>query len=1023
MNNKTFTNLTGWAVFATALVVYSFTAAPTASFWDCGEFIACSNELEVTHPPGAPLFLLLGRLFSMLAWGDVYRVASLVNMLSVIASAATAMFTCWITMYLAEKGLRHADWDASSQRILGAAAGVVAGLTCTFADSIWFNAVEAEVYALSSTFTAAVVWLMLKWDARADEPDHFRWIVLIAYVMGLSMGVHLLNLLAIPALACIYYFRKFSFSWPGFLLTMGISVAILAVIQYGIIQYTFSLAWEFEKWMTGTRTLEGADTGLGLPIGTGAGVFALLLIGILATMIWWSHRTGRAALNTVMLSVVMIYLGFASYSVIFVRSRINPPVDMNNPENILTFLSYMKREQYGERPLLWGPMYNSRPETDSRGYPKTRVAGMKYILPENGTRYVADAEDIEYLYPKGAKVLLPRMWEPGHYRSGPFAYANYVQRKGTSKDSPYDDKPTRGEDISFFLEYQLNHMYLRYFLWNFVGRTSDVQEAGWEDGLILRSAIYADNKANNHYYFLPLFFGLLGLMWQLAYRRNDAAVVGLLFFFTGIAIIIYLNQYPLQPRERDYSFAGSFQTFAIWVGLGVVFWAELLKRYLGSRPSVWVAAALTAAAPLLMGSQNWDDHTRRGRLIDVEFARNLLNTCAPDAILFTGGDNDTFPLWYVQEVEGFRTDVRVVNLELLISDWYIDQMLEPKNQAAPLQLSMRKADYAGEANLVIYDYPSQQFVLPADKTALVQAGVLTPQEAAWAADSMVWDFQASGSRQNSYILRKDSVLINLVKNVARDGWKRPVYFANTMPGDNFAGLEDYLRLEGMAYRLVPVRRSEATPNDIYYGWVAQDRMYDNLTSRFAFTGLDDPHVYLDEHIRGVIIGNYRNTILRLGATYAAQIDQIAIRQGDTIAITGYQDAETRPLQDKVRALYQFSEAKIPVSVTPKPLSYMLAEMQMLEQARLIDVQTSHARLVREIAFRELEQVRGKKVQLNPDNISVRAVLLLIRFYLRAGNDTEARTLADQLMTTTGLPIGKQYLDQELQQRVPVTPAP
>ncbi|MEZ4828344.1 MAG: DUF2723 domain-containing protein [Bacteroidia bacterium] len=508
MSEKKFNDLTGWSVFLIALVVYVLTMAPTASFWDCGEFIACANELEVTHPPGAPLFLILGRIFSMFSFGDVTRIAWMVNLLSATASAFTAMFTCWTITILARKSLSASDMDEQMKMNATMISGFVGGLACIFADSIWFNAVEAEVYGMSSFFTAIVVWLMLKWEARADEPDHLRWILLIAYVMGLSIGVHLLNLLTIPALAVIYYLRKFPFSIKGLAATLGISVVVLAVILYGIIQYTFSIAWGFEKVFTGTLSRSGEDLGgLGLPMGTGSAVFSVIMLGLIAGALIVSYRNKWVVVNTALLAFTLITIGFSSYGVIFIRSKANPAIDMNNPENILTFLSYMKREQYGDRPLFRGPLYNAGFDLDSRGYPKAKSRGMKYTLIDGKTKYVEDMEDIEYLYKSKDLVLFPRMYDPGHYTdAGPFSYINFVKRLGSDKESPLDDQPTRFEDFSFFVDYQLNHMYFRYFMWNFVGRSSDDQDARWEDGLLFRTdSRYERNKANNHYFSCHLF--------------------------------------------------------------------------------------------------------------------------------------------------------------------------------------------------------------------------------------------------------------------------------------------------------------------------------------------------------------------------------------------------------------------------------------------------------------------------------------------------------------------------------------
>ncbi|MEM6802320.1 MAG: DUF2723 domain-containing protein, partial [Bacteroidota bacterium] len=651
MNYNRINNLTGWSVFLIALAVYLATVAPTASFWDCGEFIACSNELEVTHPPGAPLFLLLGRLFAMLA-PDVETIAYMVNLLSVFASAFTALFTCWTATMLARKGLRNSNWSEKEKIWGGMGAGIIAGLSCIFADSIWFNAVEAEVYALSSFFTAIVVWLMFKWEARADQSDHLKYIILIAYVMGLSTGVHLLNLLTIPALALVYYFRKFDFSWQGLLATIGISVAVLAFIQYGILQTMISLAADMELLFTTTQTRAGEITGgVGMAVGSGATIFAILTSILLIALIAYSQIKQKVILNTVLLSTVMILVGFSSYSIIYIRSGANPPIDMNNPENVFSFLSYMKREQYGDRPLLKGPMYNAQVKFNRQtGYPISDTTGMKYTQMEGVEGYIEDVPKTEYQYEDKNVWWFPRMYKTDRYATGPYGYKNFVKNKGSNPNSPYDDKPSRIEDLKFFFQYQIGHMYLRYFFWNFVGRESDIRDDRWESGLEFADDsryIYErkNNKAKNHYFFLPFFLGLLGLVWHFIASRKDAAIIGLLFFFTGVAIIIYLNQYPAQPRERDYSFAGSFQTFCIWIGMGMLFLQEVFRKYLRDK-SFFLAIGLSIIAPILMATQNWDDHTRKGRYIDIEFAKNLLNTCEENAILFTGGDNDTFPLWY-----------------------------------------------------------------------------------------------------------------------------------------------------------------------------------------------------------------------------------------------------------------------------------------------------------------------------------------------------------------------------------------
>jgi len=1063
------TNATGWLVFAIAFGVYSMTVAPTASFWDCAEFIACANELEVTHPPGAPLFLLIGRLFAMLAGDHVQDIAGNVNMVSVIASAFTAMFTCWITVALALRGLAHTEMSDSTKYISAAFGGLIGGLCCVFADSIWWNAVEAEVYALSSFFTALVVWLMFKWAARSDQPGHYRWLILIAYCMGLSMGVHLLNLLTIPALALIYYYEKYTFSWGGVLATLGVSLVILGFIQYGLLQYIFTLSWQFEKIFTGTTALSGDNmTGLGWKKGTGAIIFGVGILIVLIGLIIYSQMRKKVILNVSVLCISMLFIGFSSYAVIYIRSNSNPPIDMNNPENLLSFLSYMKREQYGDRPLLWGPLYNGEIVDVKEG-------DMRYMALEDQERYVEDAPRPTYVYRPGDKVLFPRMYEVSKYHAGPFGYINYVDDMGEDPNDPRDDRPTRLEDFIFFLDYQLAHMYLRYFMWNFVGRSSDVQDDGWESGLepLAYQSIYKGNKAKNHYYFIPLLIGLLGLVWQTFQKRNDAAITGLLFVFTGIAIIIYLNQWPGQPRERDYSFAGSFQTFCIWIGLGVIFLVEWLRKYFKSY-TPYLCGAICLLAPLLMATQNWDDHTRQGRYIDREFAYNLLNSCAPNAILFTGGDNDTFPLWYIQEVEGVRTDVRVVNLELLISDWYIDQMQVDHNGALPLPITIPRSDYLGEEGLVIRGFPSRRIDIPIDKEALIANGIINTKEATWATDTMRWDFTARGTSTNPYILRKDLVIINIVQNIARNNWDRPIYFASMMAPDAYLGLGDFFRLEGLAYRVVPIKRSSQTPNDIYMGWIGQDIMQHNLTEVFAYRGLDNPDVYFDEHIRQVIIGaSYQSAFYRLGMSYANEIQEISARNEiwDLVAQQGNAVGDTLGIWvENNQQILQQAQGRLPEETTQQ-LQYQIilgedllrtqnfdtqrAIYQLDSNQSRIDTLQSHIRKLMEVLYKKmppssidyqysdyamlarvfngakmtlelvevLKQLSNKGIdevqlairvgrELDPNEAALSAILLSIQMLSRNEFTSQAQQLADTLETLTGDTRGQQLIQQE-----------
>lgn len=1025
MDYQRLNNLTGWAVFAIAMIVYTLTAAPTASFWDCGEFIACANELEVTHPPGAPLFLLLGRIMAMLAF-DPSQVAFMVNMLSVSAGAFTVLFTFWTTTMLAQKGLRSVEWTDNQKTIATLGAGLIAGLTCTFADSIWFNSVEAEVYSMSSFFTAIVVWLMFKWEARADERDHLKWIILIAYLMGLSTGVHLLNLLTVPALGLVYFFRKFPFSWKGLFATLGISVGALAIIQYGILQYSISLARVFELWFTGTQTRAGEITGgLGMSQGTGATILVLIVVISLTALIWWSQKNRKVVLNTALLALTAVLIGASSYAMIYIRSNANPGIDMNNPENVFSFLSYMRREQYGDRPLLYGPMYHSQVKRDATGNVIREADGMNYVVFDEDGRYVEDTEEYSYQYDK--EYLFPRMYEPGRYNSGPFGYTNYVSDKGADPNDPRDDQPSRFEDLSFFFEYQLGHMYLRYFLWNFVGRESDQQDDRWESGLELYdqsrfTSDRRDNKGKNHYFFLPLFLGLLGIVWHYLSHKRDMTIIAFLFFFTGIAIVLYLNQYPGQPRERDYSYAGSFQTFSIWVGLGVLFLTDVLRRLLKSRASI-IATVLALFAPMMMAVENWDDHTRKGRWIDIEFAKNLLNSCEENAILFTGGDNDTFPLWYLQEVEGYRTDVRVVNLELLISDWYIDQMKQPRNGALPLPISLAREEYLGDQSMIVRNYGNKQIILPVDKEACRENGILNEQELNIAGDQMVWNFRA---RPGGYILRKDSVIIDIIRNVANDGWERPVYFGNTMPQENYASLTPFFRNEGLAYRVIPLQKSDQTINDEFYGTVDPAILEDNLLNDFLFTGLNDPDVNFDEHIRNVIISNYRNSFLRGASAFAGEyawrdsLQDYLYQQ--TLADVSLADslnpriqqltAEKTDLSKRAIGLIEASLTKIPHEVIPIDNVYLLLRMtSVLELVEAEEELADLYQLLESEAVAQLEDIVSTGRQIGQRSLPLQGALFTLQYYLTVGDEDGFNRLGGQVDALLGQPVSESFRQQ------------
>jgi hypothetical protein len=705
--------ISGWTVFLVSLIVYTLTLEPTVSFWDCGEFILSAWKLQVGHHPGAPFFLLLGRFFSLFSFGNQSNAALMINFMSAMASAFTVMFLFWTITHLVRKFYGHTRKYALPELVTILGAGVLGALAYTFSDTFWFSAVEAEVYATSSLFTAFVFWAMLKWENIADEPFSNRWLILIAFVMGISIGTHLLNLLALPALVFIYYFRKYTFSVRGFVASIGVSLLILAVILEVIILGVPVIASKLELLFVNS---------FGLPFYSGVVFSMLLLFGLVIFAIYYTRKKRNAIWNTIFLSFFVIMVGYSSYAVIMIRSVANTPLDESNPETIFTLSSYLNREQYGDRPLFHGAYFNARPEAVEEGSPTYYRGDEEYEEVIKGRKYI---------YNSKFEGFLPRMWSSQGKHTGEYIYwgklkesrlynvrtdANGQPVVGRMGEMQFDrsspkDKPTFAENMRFFFRYQVGHMYMRYFMWNFAGRQNDLQGHGelhkgnWLSGVKfidearlgpqedLPDSI-KDNKAHNKYYFIPLIFGLIGMIFHFRRKLEDAWVVALLFILTGLAVVVYLNQYPMQPRERDYAYAGSFYAFAIWIGLGAVGIIEYLRRKIDHVAIPFVVAVVSlVAVPGLMAMENWDDHDRSGRYTARAFARNYLNSCDENAIIFTNGDNDTFPLWYVQEVEGFRTDVRVVNLSYLTADWYIEQMMYKFYESDPLPLSMSKKQY------------------------------------------------------------------------------------------------------------------------------------------------------------------------------------------------------------------------------------------------------------------------------------------------------------------------------------------
>ena len=895
-NFKQLNNIVGWLTFLVAAVTYLLTIEPTASFWDCPEFITTSYKLEVGHPPGAPFFMILGRLFSLFGGGPS-KVAVMINSMSALASAFTILFLFWTITHIARKLVKTDGEYTTGQLIAILGGGVVGALAYTFSDTFWFSAVEGEVYASSSLFTAMVFWAILKWENEADEPHANRWIILIAYLMGLSIGVHLLNLLAIPAIVFVYYFRKYPTTRNGILISLAASILILGVVMYGIIPGVITAATWFELMFV---------NGVGLPFNTGAVIYAFLLIGALVYGIIYTVRKKQVLWNTVLLGVVVILIGYSSFAMIVIRSSANPPMDQNSPDNVFALLGYLNREQYGDRPLVYGQYYNTPLEK--------YVDDKPYYIEKNGKYVVADMRQ-KPVFDSNLSTIFPRMYsrESEHVE----AYKQWADIKGrkvsiTDEDGEAKtiDLPTFGENLTFFFRYQVGHMYFRYFMWNFSGRQSDIQGNGeisngnWITGINFIDSMrlgdqnnlpqeFKNNKGRNAYYMLPFLLGIIGIVFM--YNRGiqgkkDLWTVFLLFFMTGLAIVLYLNQTPLQPRERDYAYAGSFYAYAIWIGIGVLGVYEALKKLLSDANAAGVASGLTLVlVPMIMAAQNWDDHDRSNRYTCRDFGANYLNTCAPNAVIFTNGDNDTFPLWYNQEVEGVRKDIRVCNLSYFQTDWYIDQMKSKAYESAPLPISFEHDSYVQGKRDIIYlmedprvkgavelkqaiefvkddnprtkleqaegaaYIPSKKLFFVVDKEAVIRNKAVPVQDYDKIVDTLKIDF---GKRH--YITKDELMVLDMI---AHNNWERPLYFAITVGRDKYLNLQDYFQLEGFAYRLVPIK-TETSDGGLNVGRVDSKAMYENVMNKFKWGNMNSPKVYIDENNSRMMM-NIRNTFNRL----------------------------------------------------------------------------------------------------------------------------------------------------------------
>ena len=1170
MNFNKLNVITGWAMGLIATIVYALTLEPTMPFWDCGEFISSVYKLEVGHPPGAPLFMLIGRVFS--AFVEPSTVPVMINFLSALCSGLTIVFLFWTITHMAKKFLPEGAKEPNGGQlwaILGS--GILGALVYTFSDTFWFSAVEAEVYAMSSLFTAVVFWAILKWESEVNEGGELRWLVLIGYLMGLSIGVHLLNLLAIPAICLVYYFKKYEYSLKGLIATGAISLFLLFMINTGVIIWFVQIAGFFERTFVNS---------FGMPFNIGGLFYLLLVVALISLGLVITHKRNMVLSNTLILGLTMAILGYTTFATVIIRSNANPPMDENNPENLFALLSYLNREQYGDRPLMFGQYFNTPQDIEDPYRDGGDVWVKSYSVREDNTRNKLilssrdrfTAEQYVQSHPEEKLILIEEYIESGekkgsvpnydkdfcgyfprmHSNQGNHVkdykewsnYQNWNTEKGQEKvknsEQAIDQSeaalnyyaqtnkmprgmedqeprtllksldrmrekmiPTAAEDFRFFTSYQVGHMYLRYFLWNFVGRQNDRQghgeftEGNWLSGVSIideerlgnRDTI-SDNERNNAgfntLFYLPLILGLIGLVFQLIKQQKDFWVVGLLFVLTGFAIIVYLNQTPQQPRERDYAFAGSFYAFTIWIGLAVyalyhaatrftfqnltklasmtvggsviIMFAERLatgsngfgysllfmsivatalfalmvgigKAIQGESMSKAAAALLIClVTPTLMAYQNWDDHSRANRKTGLAMAINYLQSLQPNAIIFTNGDNDTFPLWYAQEVEGIRTDVRVVNLSLLNTDWYIDQMKRQAYDGAPVPIKMPEQKYRqgtrdvlfvdpnretkgfmplSEAMKVALDdsktidngknniayLPSSKFSLKVDSTVVESYRKYLNE-----GDSLVSEIQFSltdaGGRPRSYITKANLAVLDLINNM---DWNRPVYFAVTTGGDSYMGLEAYFQLEGLAYRLTPIKHAK-NPNPNIDGGVSSELMYENMMNKFEWGNMDKEKIYMDENNRRMTT----NLRLQFGHLTDQLIAEGKLEQAREVIQRSLDVMPERNVPyEQPQIMWQIIDMMYEAEYDEKALelSKRMLELNNQEIAFYHSLDESHQKLI--------EKDISMRVQIN-DRLTTLALT-------NAPDNAEFKTLDEEVKTQLEefqLPSYQEYLDQE-----------
>ena len=966
-------NITGWLMFVISAIVYIMTAESTASFWDCPEFITSAYKLEVGHPPGNTFFNLTGRFFANFAGGNPQNVAFAINVMSALFSAGTILFLFWTITHLLKKIVCKAGEEMTlSNLITIIGSGVTGSLIYTFSDTFWFSAVEAEVYAFSSFMTALVFWLILKWESQADSYHSDRYIILIAYLVGLSIGVHLLNLLTIPAIVLVYYFKKKpAAGFKDSLLVLLGSFVLIGLILYGLVPgfvklcsycellfvnvfgfgfnsgtlfYFFLvlavLVWGIYETRSGKnekRIKASFILGvcmIGIPF-IGSGWFTgVVLSAVIASAVLWVKKLNMKLMNTALVSLMMILIGYSTFAQIMIRSAANTPMDQNSPDEIFSFMSYLNREQYGERPLFYGHTFVSELDRDNTGKVISEEGAPIYSkaikTSENEKdKYIKTGYKENYSYNKELNMLFPRMYSKTDNRhvQGYRDWSNFKGEVVKVRQNGQDvlvRKPTFAENMKFFFDYQVNFMYWRYFMWNFSGRQNDIQGDGgmtkgnWITGInFIDRFLVGDqsdlphdmktNKGRNSYFMLPLILGLLGIVYQSSAGKEgirSATIVGLLFFMTGLAIVIYLNQTPYQARERDYAYAASFYAFAIWTGFGVAGIIDFLNNYSRRKTVNALAVSLVSLfVPARMCAQNWDDHNRHGRYIARDSGYNYLTSVEKDGIILTYGDNDTFPLWYAQEVEGYRTDVKVCNTQYLQTDWYIDQMKSPTYDAPGIGIKMTPDLYANDKLNAAYvfpvvkdslplstaidwllnqhpstkklsgfndriDYiPSEKLYINIDSATVVNSPVMSSLKDKGVDDQIIISLQGKNA-----IFKNDIALLQMIDSISKDGWKRPLY--SVSPSGGNINLEPYFYSTGLAYQLMPLRNPDEMSG------VNTDIMYDNMINKFLYRGLDNPDVYYDETCRRIISSMRMQFATLAAALYEEGDDKRAVEVVD-----------------------------------------------------------------------------------------------------------------------------------------------